>query len=68
MSKVICLFILTIIVAADIFLLVKGENSISNVIYLTSKDWLILPVLIGIIIGHLFFPNKPICYKCGGKV
>jgi hypothetical protein len=68
MSKIICLFILSMVIASDIYLIATGKNSISNVIYLTSKEWMILPVLIGIVIGHLFWPNKPICPNCGKQI
>lgn len=68
MSKIICLFILSLTIAADIYLLATGKDSISNVIYLTSKDWPIIPVAFGIVIGHLFWPNKPRCFECGKEI
>jgi hypothetical protein len=61
MKKVaIFLIVLVLIVAAfDIYLIVGGMPSISNVLLVTSKSWPIIPFLFGALCGHLFWPNIP---------
>lgn len=46
----------------DLYTLLKdgSDTTISAVIIETSKDWLIIPVIVGILVGHLFF-------QMGGK-
>lgn len=41
----------------DLYTLLKdgSDTTISAVIIETSKDWLIIPVVFGVLIGHLFF-------------
>ena len=68
MSKLLSLIIVGIIVVTDIYLIAIGNESFSNVIYMTAKDWPILAVVFGIVIGHLFWPNKPRCDECLRKI
>ena len=48
-------------IAWDVFAYLRGgnESTISRVVLEASKDWPIIPLLAGIVVGHLFFPQTP---------
>jgi len=48
-------------IAWDVFAYLRGgnESTISRVVLESSRDWPIIPLLAGIVVGHLFFPQTP---------
>lgn len=48
-----------LVVVVDVALVVRGyEWTISANLYGASKDWPIIPFALGVLAGHLFFPNR----------
>lgn len=47
--------VLTIAGAADAYLILDGQESLSEVIATAAHRWPIIPLLVGVLIGHLFF-------------
>ncbi len=60
MTKWFCLFLLVIGLAYDFWVLSKfgREASISAVVSDAAKEYVILAVIAGILIGHWFFPVR----------
>lgn len=51
-----------LVLAWDIFLARKGEgNTLSFRWARWAQKWPIWPLLVGILLGHLFFPNRAFC-------
>ena len=60
LTRIFIVIIVTVIFVVDAgFLALSGYNStISWQLFTWSKEWPIIPFLIGVMMGHLFFPNR----------
>lgn len=52
-------FVTALIVVYDVWALTRGyEWTISSTLLEASKRWPVIPFLLGLLAGHLFFPNR----------
>lgn len=59
---IICLVVLTLVLAWDVYLARKGEgNTLSFRWARWARQWPILPFAVGVLMGHLWFPNRGFC-------
>lgn len=63
-------FLLLFVTAFTVYdvwtLAVRGyDTTVSWVLYQASQQWPIIPFALGVLAGHLFFPNR--ASKVGGK-
>jgi amino acid permease len=65
MTKIFIVVIIAIITVFDMYMLnFKGyDATISWEIYKTSQDYMIIPVIVGVFVGHLFFPHRHVPKK-----
>ena len=63
LKKVTAIFIvLTIVIIAvyDVWVYIQagGDATISRIVYNFSKDWPIVNIIIGVLLGHFYWPQK----------
>jgi hypothetical protein len=52
-------FWVALLTVYDVWALTKGyEFTVSSTLLQAARDWPIIPLVVGILIGHLFFPNR----------
>jgi len=58
-TAIFLVIIALVIIAYDVLAVIKGGNkaTISRVIIDTSREWLIIPLFFGILMGHFFWPQ-----------
>lgn len=63
-AKTFILLIIAIVILFDFYLLFADKETISNVVYVKTKEFPIFIYLTCFLLGHLFWPNNPRCPKC----
>ena len=60
-TRILILSAVVILIVWDLIAYTHGgnESTISRVVLEASRDWPIIPLLAGIVVGHLFFPQTP---------
>lgn len=67
-AKLFILFVIVAVVLFDLYLIFSDQESISNVIYLKTKEYKLFVYLTIFLMGHLFWPNNPRCPKCQQEI
>jgi len=64
-TKIILIVTALFLIGYDIYAYIEGGvgSTISRVVLAWSQAWPIVPLTIGVICGHLFWPQKIIVYK-----
>jgi len=67
-AKWFVIIIIAVIIVFDIYLIIAGKESISNMVYIKTRDYRVFMAAGLILIGHLFWPNNPRCPDCERKI
>ena len=67
-AKLFIIFAVVVIFIFDLYLIFSGQESISNTIYVKTKEYKLFLYATCFLMGHLFWPNNPRCPECGRKI
>ena len=65
---IVIVVITALIIVYDVWAVAKGyEWTISSTLLSAARDWPIIPFALGVLSGHLFFPNRAAGTALEGK-